>query len=271
MTDSVNDSGFIEWLRGLFEDADAASMFRWVIVAWLVLVAAMVVLDRLGTGLLGRSRPLEQVPPERARTWRWGRRTPPPTYSLLPTGTIDEQAYSAPIVESIPLSTRPLALPAGAPTLQVLANVDYWRWAGDPAAPLFGYENNDRLSRGHAPERYNPVTGRVESLDRDEATGTLLWPGDVEAPLALRHVVETEPDDSEDPVASDDVAEAPTIDLEPPETETVDESEVDETEDEAAELVDETEPDEPDVDEDSDEHADDDAELDRMEVEAGAE
>ncbi len=233
MTDSVNDSGFIEWLRGLFEDADAASMFRWVIVAWLVLVAVMVVLDRLGTGLLGRSRPLEQVPPERARTWRWGRRTPPPTYSLLPTGTIAEHAHAAPIVESIPLSTRPLALPAAAPTSHVLANVDYWRWAGDPAAPLFGYENNDRLSRGQAPERYNPVTGRVESLDRDEASGTLLWPGDAESPLALRHAGETESGDSEDPDAAADTkdqAEAPTMDLEPPEAETEDEAEPDEAE-----------------------------------------
>ena len=266
MSDSINESGFIEWLRELFVGADAESMFRWVIVAWLVLVAAMVVLDRLGTGLLGRSRPLEQVPPERARTWRWGRRTPPPTYSLLPTGTIDERTQHAPaIAESIPLSTRPIAALPAATAAPVLANPDYWRAAANPAAPHFGYENTERLERGIAPERYNPVTGRVESLDRDESTGALVWPGDAESPLAIG-LLETTEDDGADPIdltdtepdtePIDEVAEDDEQAEEAPDEEHREADEQDELE---AELADEqdSEDDPDDADEPDDDEEDD--------------
>ena len=259
MSDSINESGFIEWLRELFVGADAESMFRWVIVAWLVLVAAMVVLDRLGTGLLGRSRPLEQVPPERARTWRWGRRTPPPTYSLLPTGTIDERTQHAPaIAESIPLSTRPIAALPAATAAPVLANPDYWRAAANPAAPHFGYENTERLERGIAPERYNPVTGRVESLDRDESTGALVWPGDAESPLAIG-LLETTEDDGTDPIDLTDTEpdtepiddEVAGDDEEPEEAPDEEHREADEQDELEAELADEQDPkDDPDDDTD---------------------
>jgi hypothetical protein len=188
MRERIEDSRFLEWLRELFTDASAESMFRWVIVAWAILVLAMVVMDRFGSGLLGRSRPLVQAPPERARTWRWGRRTPPTTYSLLPTGTTlpgVSSAASTP-AESIPLSTRPLAaIPERSSASMVVPNLVYWQDAADPVAPLFGYENNERLGNGEAPERYNPITGRVEALDRDERTGRLYWPGDSESPNRL--------------------------------------------------------------------------------------
>ena len=267
MSDSINESGFIEWLRELFVGADAESMFRWVIVAWLVLVAAMVVLDRLGTGLLGRSRPLEQVPPERARTWRWGRRTPPPTYSLLPTGTIDERTQHAPaIAESIPLSTRPIAALPAATAAPVLANPDYWRAAANPAAPHFGYENTERLERGIAPERYNPVTGRVESLDRDESTGALVWPGDAESPLAIG-LLETAEDDGTDPIDLTDTEpdtepiddEVAGDDEEPEEAPDEEHREADEQDELEAELADEqdSEDDPDDADEPDDDEEDD--------------
>ena len=255
MSDSINESGFIEWLRELFVGADAESMFRWVIVAWLVLVAAMVVLDRLGAGLLGRSRPLEQAPPERARTWRWGRRTPPPTYSLLPTGTIDERAHQAPAIrESIPLSTRPLAaLPAPSAAPILLANPDYWRAAANPAAPHFGYENTERLERGTAPERYNPVTGRVESLDRDESTGILIWPGDAEAPLAVGLLDDTEDDLTDTDLEADDELHEDTGDTEAEPADEQDEEPVDGDR--------EDEPDDEDPDDSTDEEEDDAVEL----------
>ena len=258
MSDSINESGFIEWLRELFVGADAESMFRWVIVAWLVLVAAMVVLDRLGAGLLGRSRPLEQAPPERARTWRWGRRTPPRTYSLLPTGTIDERAHQAPAIrESIPLSTRPLAaLPAPSAAPILLANPDYWRAAANPAAPHFGYENTERLERGTAPERYNPVTGRVESLDRDESTGILIWPGDAEAPLAVGLLDDTEDDLTDTDLEADDELHEDTEDTEDTEAEPADEQD-----EEPVDGDREDEPDDEDPDDSTDEEEDDAVEL----------
>jgi hypothetical protein len=264
MSDSINESGFIEWLRELFVGADAESMFRWVIVAWLVLVAAMVVLDRLGAGLLGRSRPLEQAPPERARTWRWGRRTPPPTYSLLPTGTIDERAHQAPAIrESIPLSTRPLAaLPAPSAAPILLANPDYWRAAANPAAPHFGYENTERLERGTAPERYNPVTGRVESLDRDESTGILIWPGDAEAPLAVGLLDDTEDDLTDTDLEADDELHEDTGDTEEPgEQDELEAEPADEQDEEPVDGDREDEPDDEDPDDSTDEEEDDAVEL----------
>lgn len=308
MTDDLNDSRPIEWLRGLFEDASAESMFRWVIVAWLVLVFSMVVLDRFGAGLLGRSRPLLQSPPERARTWRWGRRTPPSTYSLLPTGTLAEAAPRAvpELAESIPLSTRPVAaLPAA--VLAPVDNTTYWIDAANPAAPRFGYENVDRLSDGAAPERYNPITGRVESLDRDGETGALVWPGDATDPVILGapDVAETteltlpSEDLPEEPVAEPepeaemrDADESPDVDADSDD----DDADADESTDEAdpdADDDDEAGPDDAeaaaddaadtadtaDTDEDEDDDEDDDADADAahtddgelVEIEAGAE
>jgi len=53
---------------------------------------------------------------------------------------------------------------------------EFWKTLASEPAPLFGSENDDRLARGTAPERYNPISGRVESLLRDSTEAALLWP-----------------------------------------------------------------------------------------------
>lgn len=179
MSDVFNDFGPVEWFRSQFEDPSAASMFRLVLISWAVAAIVFIALDRLGSMLLGRSMPLAQHPPERARAWRWGRSTPPSTYSLLPPGV-----EGVPVLEpSIPLA-RPLALGAGPlPPTIVLPDVSsplddaaFWRLFADDLVPIFGFENGARLARGEAPERYNPVSGRVEALERNADEGTLSWP-----------------------------------------------------------------------------------------------
>ena len=64
-------------------------------------------------------------------------------------------------------------------------DASFWRLFAEDAAPIFGFENGIRLDKGDAPERYNPITGRVEALERDELAGTLLWAWQAEDP----HVV----------------------------------------------------------------------------------
>ncbi len=194
MTDDIADFGPVSWMGDLFENATAESMYRWVILAWVVAVVAFVALDRLGSGLLGRSRPLVQPPPVRARAWRWGRRTPPPQYSLLPPGAIAPEATPArPAIESIPIVERRALPPAPTdedqpstiPPRPWLSDAEYWPTLADDVAPVFGYENNPRLAQGQAPERFNPVTGRVESLDRNPLDGALVWPGTESARLVV--------------------------------------------------------------------------------------
>ena len=108
MSEAFNSFGPVEWFSEQFADPSAASMFRLVLIAWAVLALVSIVLDRFGSLLLGRSRPLAQHPPERARAWRWGQRTPPENYSLLPPGIA-----GVPRLEpEVPIE-RPLALPPG--------------------------------------------------------------------------------------------------------------------------------------------------------------
>ena len=183
----IEEFGPVSWIRDLFETATAESMYRWVLLVWIVVVVVLVALDRLGTALLGRSRPLVQPPPPRARAWRWGRGTPPPTYSLLPPGSVvpTRHAIAAPS-ESIPL-VAPRALGAGPPPIEPeagtiisprpwLSDSEFWSTTVDPLEPLFGYENLTRLEAGLPPERFNPISGRVEVLERDQATGAVRWP-----------------------------------------------------------------------------------------------
>lgn len=178
MKERVEDSRLVEWIRELFADASTESMIRWMLLAWLALAVGAIVLDRVSTALLGRSRPLLQQPPESAREWRWRRALAPAGYSMLPSGTTVSEG-SRPQAQSIPLADpRPdetatpiLALPA-AP----LNNVDYWANAANPASPVFGYENVARLQDHRPPERYNPVLLAIEVLERDEVSGEVKWP-----------------------------------------------------------------------------------------------
>lgn len=181
--DWFNDFGPVEWFNEQFVDPDAWSIFRLMLLSWAVAGAAFIGLDRISTVLLGRSRPLAQEPPIRARTWRWGRQTPPRNYSLMPAGTTVQS--TVPLVEApVPLERPLAALLSGAPSATQIRLPDpslpmdddaFWRLFADDTAPVFGFENGTRLGKGEAPERYNPITGRVESLERDQEAGTLLW------------------------------------------------------------------------------------------------
>lgn len=186
--------GPVEWFREQFAecpegalDCDsitAPDMFQLVLIAWAVAAVALIALDRLGSGLFGRSRPLAQEPPAKARTWRWGRQAPPPNYSLLPPGTTVQQSEPPPVLTMAPVD-RP-ALTTGTPdeptqSLSAVAlpgdevpNDAFWQALAVSSAPLFGLENHERLNSGLHPERYNPVTGSVEALARDE-TGKIAW------------------------------------------------------------------------------------------------
>lgn len=185
MSDAVRDSRLVEWVRELFADPSAESMIRWMLVAWLVATIGIILLDRLGSTLLGRSKPLTQEPPALARTWRWRRHTSLPTsYSMMPAGTlVTPPPSTAP--ESIPLATerpeleieeQPVAplIPSNRPDI---ADNRFWEGLVSTTHPLFGYENTARLELGRPPERFNPVLGRVEQIDRDPATGAISWPG----------------------------------------------------------------------------------------------
>lgn len=115
--------GPVEWFREQFEgcpeDAltcdsiSAQELFRFVLIAWVVAAVVLIALDRLGSGLWGRSRPLAQEPPQLARSWRWGRKPPPANYSLLPPGTTVQSAAPT-LPETTPVE-RPVlpALPVG--------------------------------------------------------------------------------------------------------------------------------------------------------------
>ena len=191
--DWFNDLGPVEWFREQFVDPTAWSIFRLMLLSWAVAGAAFIGLDRVSTALLGRSRPLAQEPPVRARAWRWGRRTPPANYSLLPAGTTVPSTVPL-VVAPVPLQRPIAALGTGADTSRYIQlpdpslpmdDVTFWRLFAEDSAPLFGFENGIRLDKGEAPERYNPITGRVEALERDESAGTLLWAWQAEDP----HVV----------------------------------------------------------------------------------
>ena len=210
----LEEFGPVTWIRELFEDATAVSMYRWVLVAWIVVVGALVVLDRLGGSLLGRSRPLVQTPPTRARAWRWGRRTPPPQYSPLPPGAIAPFARpTAASVESIPLA-EPRALMAApvdlepAPIVPLrpgVSDAEFWPTMVDDLCPVFGFENNVRLGKGLAPERFNPVKSRVEVLERDRETGAVHWPA---APDTRRITIGRQPHGSSSSPNQDPEADA---------------------------------------------------------------
>ncbi len=180
MSEWFNSLGPVEWFGAQFEDPTAASLFRMVLISWGVAAVAFVGLDRLGSVLLGRSRPLAQVPPTRARAWRWGREEPPANYSMLPPGTTVQAAPTVTMGEAL---ERPSLVTAGmlAETIRVpdpagpLADDDFWRLFDEESAPLFGFENGLRLRDGDAPERFNPVTRRVEPLIRYQDEGILLW------------------------------------------------------------------------------------------------
>lgn len=206
MSEWFQSLGPVEWFREQFAgcpegvtDCDSISaqdMFQFVLIAWLIAAVVLIALDRLGSGLFGRSRPLAQVPPTRARTWRWRRQTPPENYSLLPPGTAlptPEQAPSIDLVETVnrpELTTRseaatqpnasanvPSAVSSGSLIGATITNAELWRAYSNDPVPTFGLENQERLAQGLAPERYNPVSGRVESLHRNTETAEILWPG----------------------------------------------------------------------------------------------
>ena len=188
MSETFNSFGPVEWFSDQFADPSAASMFRLVLVVWAVLALVSIILDRFGSMLLGRSRPLAQHPPERARAWRWRRHTPPDNYSLLPPGIA-----GVPQLEPEVSFERPLALPAGEeqqisqmPDVSIeLDDEAFWRLFADDAAPMFGFENGTRLGKGSAPERYNPVTGRVEQLVRNADGSTLSWSWGADGSLTI--------------------------------------------------------------------------------------
>lgn len=186
MSEAFNSFGPVEWFSEQFTDPSAASMFRLVLIVWAVLALVSIVLDRLGSLLLGRSRPLAQHPPERARAWRWGQRTPPENYSLLPPGIA-----GVPRLEpEVPIE-RPLALPTGQPTSQItdesiaLDDDAFWRFLADDPVPIFGFENGARIAKGSPPERFNPITGRVEQLIRNADDSTLSWPWSADGSLTI--------------------------------------------------------------------------------------
>lgn len=180
MSEWFNSLGPVEWFGAQFEDPTAASIFRLVLISWGVAAAAFIGLDRVSAILLGRSRPLVQAPPERARGWRWGSQQAPANYSLLPAGTVID---SVPALPAGPELDRPSPVAAGmlAETIRVpdpagpLEDADFWRLFDEERAPLFGFENGLRLRDGKAPERFNPVTRKVESLERYREDGILLW------------------------------------------------------------------------------------------------
>jgi len=182
MRERVEDSRLVEWIRELFTDADAISMIRWMLLAWLALAVGAVILDRISTALLGRSRPLVQEPPSAAREWRWRRAIAPATYSMLPSGTTVSEGTAA-RQQSIPLAQPQLQAPAPLLALPAapIRNNEYWARAADPTSPPFGYENVARLQDALSPERYNPVLLAVETLERDEESGELAWPSMGEA------------------------------------------------------------------------------------------
>ncbi len=169
----------VEWFTSQFQDPTAASLFRLVLISWAAAAVAYIGLDRMGAVLLGRSRPVAQVPPVRARGWRWGRSVPPANYSMLPPGTIQ----TTPNVAMGANLDRPTAVAAGmlAQTIRVpdpagpLDDEEFWQLFDEESAPLFGFENGMRLRLGEAPQRYNPVTREVESLERHREQGVLLW------------------------------------------------------------------------------------------------
>lgn len=183
MSDWFNEFGPVEWFRDQFVDPSAASVFRLMLISWVVAAVVFIALDRMSSLLLGRSRPLAQEPPVRARAWRWGRHAPPENYSLLPAGSTVEATVPA-IAAPVPLARPQLALETGEiapgpPRLpdpgSPLDDDSFWRLFADDDSPVFGYENGLRLSNGQQPERYNPITGRVETLRRNELAGTLSW------------------------------------------------------------------------------------------------
>lgn len=183
MSEAFNEFGPVQWFQDQFVDASATSLFRLVLLSWLVLAIVLIASDRLGAVLLGRSRPLAQHPPALARAWRWGRRTPPANFSLLPPGV-----SAAPTLETIHFVERPLALlpgpdqpdpldPQGESEMWItLDDADFWRLQSADERPIFGFENGTRLGKGEAPQRYNPVIGRVETLTRNSDDGSLAWP-----------------------------------------------------------------------------------------------
>lgn len=190
MSEAFNNFGPVEWFRDQFnpETVSAESMFRLVILSWIVAAVVLIAIDRLGSTVLGRSRPLAQHPPERARSWRWGRQTPPANFSLLPPGVA-----SAPALEPEVRVIRPLALPPAEVTFEgpmpdatsELDDTAFWRLFAEDESPLFGFENATRLTNGTPPERYNPVTGRVESLLRSREDAAVLWPTDATSSLVI--------------------------------------------------------------------------------------
>jgi len=188
MSDWFNDLSLVEWFGDQFVDPSAWSIFRLMMLSWALAAVVFIGLDRLGSMLLGRSRPLAQGPPERARAWRWGRHAPPTNYSLLPPGSTVES--------TVPMLAAPVALDrpmlelgagegdSGGDTTAVRTLPDpalpldddaFWRLFADDDAPVFGYENGLRLGNGQPPERYNPITGRVEVLKRYEDAGSMSW------------------------------------------------------------------------------------------------
>lgn len=206
----------VRWFREQFincpelqadcEPLTASNLFRFVIIAWLVAAVVFIAMDRLGASILGRSRPLAQEPPEKARTWRWRRRPPPPNYSLLPAGTVVQAAaVTAPPqpVAAVEPAPRPAELetPVGAepevvgrlpdPGIDV-GDKDYWRLVSAEPAPFFGLENAARLTDGDAPQRFNPVLGKVETLSRAPDDNTLWWPEIADDVLDLRVIEEPE-------------------------------------------------------------------------------
>ena len=191
MSDWFTSLGPVVWFGEQFTDASAWSVFRLMLLSWVFAAAAFIGLDRLGAMLLGRSRPLAHEPPERARSWRWGTGAPPPNYSLLPPGTMVES--TVPVITTAAAVDRPLALMAGDTTPIVrlpdpalpLDDEAFWRLFADDEAPIFGFENGTRLSKGEAPERYNPVTGYLESLQRDQHGGTLHWEWQPDDPIIV--------------------------------------------------------------------------------------
>lgn len=193
MSETIDELPPIEWLRDLFEDASAASMYRWMMVAWVVAVIGLIALDRIGWSLQGRSKPRHQTPPLRSRLWRWRRVDPPALFTPLPSRTVVFEGSSPRVPPSIPLArstpveeaelvgaeeagadgapAAPLMLSAGP-----VPNDRFWRLVADPDEPIFGLENNLRLQLGKPPERYNPITDRIETIERDAGTGIVRWP-----------------------------------------------------------------------------------------------
>lgn len=196
MADDIDEFWLVEWLRDLFADASAESMYRWMLVAWVLAVGGFILLDRLGSMLAGRSRPRVQTPPALARLWRWRRADAPAMYTALPAGTVFDTgtarqlppsiqlARSAPIEDAELVILEPeLRMPAELEVLEPrmlpagpIPNDRYWRQAADPKGPAFGLENNVRLELGRAPERYNPITDRIETLEREPVSGIASWP-----------------------------------------------------------------------------------------------